>query len=51
MKKEHRQAIEEKEAALALLNDELQAIQYDEFCGLQDEIKAKDKTIKDLIDN
>ena len=42
--------IEEKEAALALLNDELQTIQY-ENVGLQDEIKTKDKTIKDLINN
>ena len=50
MKEEHRQAIEEKEAALALLNDELQAIQF-ENVGLQGEIKAKDKTIQDLIDN
>ena len=50
MKKEHKQAIHEKKAALALINDELQAIQYDNV-GLQGEIKAKDKTIKDLIDN
>ena len=50
MKEEHRQAIKEKEAALALLNNELQVFQYNNV-EFQGEIKAKDKTIKDLKDN
>ena len=50
LKEEHRQAIEEKDCKLALLNDELQPIQCDNV-ELQGKIKAKDKTIKDLIDN
>ena len=45
-----KEAIEEKDCQLALLNNELQAIQYNNV-GLQGEIKAKDKTIKDLIEN
>ena len=49
MKENHRQAIEEKDAALALLNDGLQerdnriqVIQYEKV-GLQGEIRAKDQ--------
>ena len=50
MKEKPRQAIKEKETALALFSDEPQVIQYNNV-GLQGEIKAKDKAMKYLIDN
>ena len=50
LREKHKQAIEEKDFQLSLLNNKLHAIQYDTV-GLQGEIKAKDKTIKDLIKN
>ena len=45
-----KETIKEKDCQLALPNNKLQAIQYNNV-GLQGEIRAKDKTIKDLIDN
>ena len=45
LQEDHRQAIEENESALALINDELQAIQYANV-GLQGEIRAKDHQIE-----
>ena len=54
MKEDHQQAIEEKDAALALITDDLQgcdnqiqAIQYQNV-GLQGEIRAKDQQIATL---
>ena len=44
MKKEHQLAIEEKDAAIALLNDDLQNCEY-ENVGSQGEIRAKDEQI------
>ena len=42
--KAHQQAIEEKDAAIALLNDDLQNREY-ENVGLLGEIRAKDQQI------
>ena len=44
MNEEHQQAIEEKDAAIALLNDDLQNREY-ENVDLQGEIRAKDQQI------
>ena len=57
IQEEHQQAIEKKDAALALLNDDLTEAQEHtrqlEFnnVGLQGEIRAKDQVIEDLIIN
>ena len=40
MKEKHRQAIEEKDATIALLNDDLKNREYENL-DLQDEIRAK----------
>ena len=50
LREKHRQAIEGKRLSTSSTQHELQAIQYNNV-GLQGEIKAKDKTIKDLIEN
>ena len=42
MKEDHQQAIEEKDATIALLNDNLKNRKY-ENVGLQGEIRAKDQ--------
>ena len=47
MKEDHRQAIEENDATIALLNDDLKNREY-ENVGLQEEIRAKDQQIVDL---
>ena len=47
MKEDHQQAIEEKDAAIALLNDDLQNRKY-ENVGLQGEIRAKDQQLAAL---
>ena len=45
IQKEYQQAIEERDAELALLNDDLQAIKY-ENAGYQGEIHANDQLIE-----
>ena len=47
IQKKHRQAIEEKDAAIALLNDDLKNSEY-ENVGLQGETRAKDQQIAAL---
>ena len=47
MKEEHQLAIEEKDAAIALLNDDLQNREYENI-GLQGKIRAKDQQIAAL---
>ena len=47
IQEEHQQAIEEKDAAIALLNDDLKNRQY-ENVGLQGQIRAKDQQIAAL---
>ena len=47
IQKKHQQAIEEKHAAIALLNDDLKNQEY-ENVGLQGEIRAKDQQIAAL---
>ena len=47
IKEKHRQAIEEKDATIALLSDDLQNRKY-ENAGLQGEIRAKDQQIAAL---
>ena len=44
MNEKHRQAIEEKDATIALLNDDLKNREY-ENVGLEGEIRAKDQQI------
>ena len=44
IQEKHRQAIEEKDATIALLNDELKYCEY-ENVGLQVEIRARDQQI------
>ena len=44
IQEKHRQAIEEKDATISLLNDDLQKREY-ENVGLQGEIRAKDQQI------
>ena len=47
MQEKHQQAIEEKDAAVALLNNDLKNREY-ENVGLQGEIRAKDQQIATL---
>ena len=47
MKEKHQQAIKEKDATIALLNDDLKNREY-ENVGLQGEIMAKDQQIAAL---
>ena len=47
MKEEHQQANEEKDATIALLNDDLKICEY-ENVGLQGETRAKDDQIAAL---
>ena len=47
IKEKHQQAIEEKDATIALLNDDLKNREY-ENVGLQGEIRAKDQQIAAL---
>ena len=47
MKEDHQQAIEEKDAIIALLNDNLKNRKY-ENVGLQGKIRAKDQQIAAL---
>ena len=47
IKEKHRQAIEEKDVTIALLNDDLKNREYGNV-GLQGEIRAKDQQIAAL---
>ena len=47
IQKKHQQAIEERDATLSLLDDDLKNCKY-ENVGLQDELKAKDQQIAAL---
>ena len=49
MKEDHRQAIEENDATIALLNDDLKNREY-ENVDLQSEIRAQDQQITALKD-